>query len=387
MWLIGKRTKSRQTINFKFDSRVDQTMNDTASLSKGFTAAQIAKMFRVETSRQSMFKKEASGGIPTAARVMRGKIATRAWAFEQLPEIGERMGYLKKPLSPTVISVFSLKGGTGKSSLAFQMARTYALHNIKTLVIGLDAQESITQTLRRTVPISADSDSFEEPNGIYQYLTANTPLESLIQQTDLATLDFIPETIELSILDIWLNQQKRKEYILKEKVVNPLFKDFGYDLIIFDCNPAWNATVTSALTASDTLISPLGADINSLKATRIFTELLADFQEDMKHDFNTFFIVPTMLEPNKLSQNVLARYRIDYESLCTVGSIRRAIVVQESNLLGKSLLETAYDSPAYDDFVGVMKEISESIQAAVVQNTKPTKLKQIKETSTHQAEV
>ena len=320
-------------------------------------------MFRIESTKQTLLTAEDRGLIPKAERVLRGRTAYRAWSLDQLPLIGEAMGFVKRPTDPSVIAFYSLKGGTAKSTVAFQTARTFALHNLKTLVIGLDAQESITQTLDRTKSASEpiDPNKIEEPNGIYQFLTKGAPLESLIQPTDLATLFYIPETIELSILDVWLNQQTRKEYIFRDKLITPLLKKFKFDVIIFDCNPAWNSVVTSALAASDTLISPLGADINSLKAARIFTDLLADFEEDMKHSFSTFFIVPTMVEANKLSQGVQARYRLDYDTLCTVSSIRRAVVVQEANLAGRSLMESAPESSAYDDFVGVIKEIADSM--------------------------
>jgi len=333
-------------------------MTDKILIEKTFSAAQISKMYKLESSKQTMLNAEERGIIPKAHRIQRGKTAYRAWSSEQLPEIGQAMGYLKRPIPPTVISVFSLKGGTGKSSFSFQLARTYALHNIKVLVVGLDAQESITQTLRKSQSNDSNFDLENNSHGLYHFLAQHTQLESLIHKTDLPNLQYIPETIELSILDVWLNQQKRKEYVLREKLIAPLQDKFNYDMIIFDCNPAWNSVVTSALTSSDTLISPLGADINSLKAATIFTDLLASFQEDMKHEFDTFFIVPTMVETNKLSQTILAKYRLNYDSLCTTNSIRRSIVVQESNVLGQSLLEKGYDSPVYDDFVGVMKEIN-----------------------------
>jgi len=330
---------------------------------KKYSASQVSKMYRLEATKQTLINAEERGVIPTAERVQRGKTAYRAWSLDQLPKIGESMGYLQIKTKPVVIAVYSLKGGTGKSSLAFQYARTLALHNNKVLVIGLDAQRSITQILEKSKRNLGVMDS-DDSDGLYQYLAKGKSLESLIQNTDIPTLDFIGETIELAILDVFLNQQTRKEYILREKVVQPLIKRFGYDVILFDCNPAWNTVVSSALAASDVLISPLGADINSLKASQIFTELLADFQDDMNHNFDTFMIVPTMVEPNKLSQNVQARYRLDYDTLCTVNSIRRAIVVQEANVLGLSLLEYAYDSGAYEDFVGVMREITDAINKA-----------------------
>ncbi len=329
-------------------------MNQNSASKTTFPANQVMRAFQISTTKQTLFNNEERGEIPQAQRMQRGKTSCRAWELNQLPLIGERMGFLRKPETPKVISVFSLKGGTSKSSLSFQLARSFALHNVRTLVIGLDAQETITQTLARARKLSAG----EEPAGIYHVLAENIELDRAIQNTDLETLHFIPETIELSVLDIWLKNQMRKEYVFKERLVEPLLSSGRYDLILFDCNPAWSEMVTGALGASDNLLSPLGADINSLKAAKIFVELLADFQEEMKHTFKTLRIVPTMVEPNKLSQTILARYRVQYEDLCTAASIRRAIAVQESNALGKSLMEVGNNTPVFHDFVGVLKEIN-----------------------------
>jgi chromosome partitioning protein len=334
-------------------------MSRTSLPKNAFTANQVAKIFQIESTKQTLLNAEERGDIPTAARVQRGKTSYRVWELNQLPFIGEKMGFLKKPKSPHVISIFSLKGGTSKSSLCFQLARSLALHNVRTLVIGLDAQETITQTLNRT----HRQNQVDEVSGIFHILSEGADLMQSIQPTDLNTLHYIPETIELSVLDLWLKSQKRKEYILKERVIAPVIAAGGYDVVLFDCNPAWSEVVTGALGASDILLSPLGADINSLKAAKIFIELLADFQEEMKHTFNTLHIVPTMVEPNKLSQTILAKYRVQYEDLCTVSSIRRAIAVQEANVQGKSLMETAYGSAVFQDFVEVMKEISKSFEA------------------------
>jgi chromosome partitioning protein len=329
-------------------------MNQNDASKTTFPANQVMRAFQISATKQTLFNNEERGEVPQAERMQRGKTSYRVWELNQLPLIGEKMGFLRKPEIPKVISIFSLKGGTSKSSLCFQLARSFALHNVRTLVIGLDAQETITQTLARSQNISVG----EEAAGIYHVLAEGFELDRVIQRTDLETLHFIPETIELSVLDIWLKNQMRKEYVFKERLINPLLSSGYYDLILFDCNPAWSEMVTGALGASDNLLSPLGADINSLKAAKIFVELLADFQEEMKHTFKTLRIIPTMVEPNKLSQTILARYRVQYEDLCTAASIRRAIAVQESNALGKSLMEVGNNTAVFQDFIGVLKEIN-----------------------------
>ena len=321
-----------------------------------FSALNVIQMFGLDVSKTAFFAYEDKGVIPTAKRIQRGQSSYRTWDTSDLPKIGEAVGFLKKPTSPKVISVFSLKGGTGKTTFAFQLARTLALHNIRTLVVGLDAQESITQTLNRTAPVETEKDN--QAIGLFHVLSANAKLKDCIRKTDLEALHYIPETLELSILDRWLKGRVRKEYVMAEQVAAPIFDTGNYDIILFDCNPSWSDTVTSALAATDILISPLGCDINSLKAASIFVGLLDEFQEEMRHTFERFWLVPTLAENNKLSQQILARYRLNYEDTCTVASIRRTVTVQEANVLGKSLMETASKTPVFQDFVSTFKEIN-----------------------------
>lgn len=322
---------------------------------EAFTANQVCKVFQLSATKQTLFSAEERGEIPTAQRVQRGKTSYRVWDRRQLLEIGKRMGFLHCPASPKVISVFSLKGGTAKSTLSFQLARSMALHNVRTLVIGLDTQQTVTQTLGKISGKGWEDDV----EGVFHILKDGVDWITTIQKTDLPTLAYIPETVELSILDIWLKSQKRKEYIIKERLVDPILSSGQYDLLIFDCHPAWSEMVTGALAASHTLVSPVGSDINSFKAAKIFVELLSEFQEEMRYTFRNFLLIPTMVEPNKLSQTILAKYRLQYEELCSVGSIRRAIAVQEANLLGKSLMEVGYNAPVFQDFLAVLKEIDQ----------------------------
>jgi chromosome partitioning protein len=342
-------------------------MEDSATNPRAFSATQIAKMFQMTTTKQTLLNLEQRGVIPQATRTRRGQTSYRSWKLEQLPEIGEKIGFVKRPSTPKVISVFSLKGGTGKSSVSFQIARSFALHNVRCIVIGLDPQETISQTLSRSTLGS------DETEGIFHVLTENRPLDEVILKTDLPTLDYIPETIELSMLDMWLRNQKRREYIIRECITTPLLESGKYDVVLFDCIPAWSEVIAGALSASHLLLSPLGTAINSLKAAKLLANLLEEFCEEMRIDF-PFLVVPTMLEPNKQSQNIWAKYRVEYGDLCTAASIRRSMAVQEASAHGLSLMETASATPVFQDFVSVIKEINEALNShPVLEQSAPIK--------------
>jgi chromosome partitioning protein len=327
-------------------------------ISTRFTAKNIERIFQLEMSKTSFLSLEARGKIPRAIREKRGQSLYRYWTLADLPKIGSSLGFLQRPTHPQVVSVFSLKGGTGKSTLTFQFARAMALHGIRTLVVGLDAQESVTQTLNQRLSERKDPDNFY---GVYDILTERCRATDAIIQSDIETLSYIPETIELSVLDRILRPRLRKEYAIKETVVDPIVESGNYDVILFDCNPAWTETVTGALAASDILVAPMGCDVNSLRAAGIFVDLLGDFTKAMRHNFKKTLLVPTLVESNKLSQQILARYRLNYDDICTVTCIRRTIAVQEANVLGTSLLELGLKLPIYQDFVGVFKEINRAM--------------------------
>jgi len=80
----------------------------------------------------------------------------------------------------------------------------------------------------------------------------------------LPTLDIIPETHELVLLEKMLSKENRREYIFKDKLI-PKLKN--YDVIIFDNGPSWNYLIENALTTSDVIICPLGCNLLSYNAS------------------------------------------------------------------------------------------------------------------------
>jgi chromosome partitioning protein len=340
----------------------EEKMNSKVYGRDRFSAANLETMFRAGLSKTAMLLYEENGRIPMAKRVIRGSSAYRSWCTQDLSAIGKTLGYMKTPVSTKVVSIFSLKGGTGKTTLAFQMSRIMALHGIRCLVVGLDAQESVTQTINKTSsPEPEDDYSDNNIGGVYHILKGEVSFDKCILPTDIPCLSYIPETIELSVLDRFLKNSLRKEYIIGERLVDPIRDSGRFDVIVFDCNPAWTDIVTSALATTDILVSPLGCDINSYKAARIFVDLVREFQVEMRHFFSRFFIVPSMLENNRLSHNILARYRLHYEEFCSVAALRKAISVQEANVVGLSLMETCSKSPVYGDLSDLLREIGAAV--------------------------
>ncbi len=284
--------------------------------------------------------------------------------LQQLVEVGRQFGFLQKPSEPIAASVFVTKGGVLKTTLTLNLARLCALHGLRVAVVGLDMQGDITQALGGP---TADEDqslaealaSLNELRGLPELFSGQAKIDEILLPTEITTLFYIPETPELVAMDQSLLSRHRREYWLKENVVEPL-KERGFDLILMDCSPNWNRLINNALVASDLLISPIESKINNFRNLRIFRALVSEFKSDMRINFKQIF-VPTRLVPaRRLSREISEWYQRELPS-CLRSSIRESVHGEEATALRLSIPEHAPTSPAAEEIRSVAAEIAEQM--------------------------
>lgn len=280
----------------------------------------------------------------------------------QLVEVGRKFGFLQKPSEPIAASVFVTKGGVLKTTLTLNLARLCALQGLKVAVVGLDMQGDITQALGGP---TADEDqslaealaSLNQLRGLPELFSGQAKLDEILLPTEIPTLFYIPETPELVAMDQSLLSRHRREYWLKEQVIEPL-KERGFDLVLMDCSPNWNRLINNALVASDILISPIESKINNFRNLRIFRALVDEFKNDMRIDFKHVF-VPTRLVPaRRLSREISEWYQRELPA-CLRSSIRESVHGEEATALRLSIPEHAPTSPAAEEIRAVTAEIAE----------------------------
>jgi chromosome partitioning protein len=315
----------------------------------------IHRLFKLKVkSRQTLLNAEERGEIPKAKRVPRGNTLVRQWTLEQLPQIGERFGFLKKPEGQQVLCFYTAKGGVLKTTLAYSLARILALNNIKTLLIGLDIQCSITDIALPPIEVESLDDIANQNFGLYHHLYEKTPLKKIIKSTSLPTLSIIPETTDLNVLEKKLRVEPRREYLFKDKLIPQLQE---YDVIIFDNGPSWNQLIENALTTSNTIISPIGCDIGTYQALQTNLNTLFEFQKAMKIEWDNFFLAPTLLEKTKLSQQIYGAYLNQYADKIVSTPIRRGVKGQEAILLRQSAIEHDPTSSLAQDYFELTQEL------------------------------
>lgn len=322
-----------------------------------WTGSDIHKLFRLNTkvkSRQTLFNSEERGEIPKAERIARGNYLVRQWREDQLPDIGLKYGFLQRPKKQHVLCVYTAKGGVLKTTLSYSLARLFAINGIKTLVVGLDIQCSITELALPQKEVESLEDAKDRSIGLYHYLFEKAPLSEIIRHTSLPTLQVIPETPDLNVLEKKLRIEARREYALKDRLISQLG---SYDVIIFDNGPSWNQLIENALVAADTIISPIGCDLGSYQALQTNLGTLKEFQEVMKLDWKNFLMVPTLLEKTKLSQQIYGAYLNQYGNQVLPCPVRRGVKGQEALVLRQSAMEYDPTSPLAQDYFDLAQEV------------------------------
>jgi chromosome partitioning protein len=320
---------------------------------EGYTNTEIKKILRLDIGRQTLLQAEEEGRIPKAKRISRGKVEVRKWSLEDIPLIGQRYGKYKKPDEQKIICFYTGKGGVLKSTLTFNFARTLALNGIKTLIIGLDIQESIT-TLTLGEPSAENLNELESVYGLYDYLLEEVPIEKIIHPTDLPTLNIIPETFDLNILEKRLREKRKREEVFKKELI-PAFKD--YDVLVFDNSPNWNLLIENSLFASDYIVAPISCEIGTYQALEKNLNVLQEFKNQMEIHWKDYIMVPTLLENNKISRQILGAYTNQHTESITNGVIKRTVKGQESLAMKKSIFEYSGNSDLARDYDEVLKEI------------------------------
>ncbi len=139
-----------------------------------------------------------------------------------------------------VIAFSSIKGGSGKSSLAILTANYCAAAGARVLVIDLDIQNSASFYY-------LDDFSPVERHNAAQALTSGRIAENIIRSNYMG-IDLLPAAFALVSLRT-LGERTLKRQLAAEAL--------PYDFAFIDCAPTYDALVLNAVNASDLIVNPV----------------------------------------------------------------------------------------------------------------------------------
>ena len=241
-----------------------------------------------------------------------------------------------------IISISNHKGGVGKTTSAINIGAGLANLKKKVLLIDLDPQANLSQSLGIE---NKESNIYGAIRGEYRLEPVNV----------YKGLDAIPSTLDLSGAEIELSSEAGREYILKE-LLEPLRP--SYDFIIIDSPPSLGLLTINAFTASNEILIPLQAQYLALQGLSKLMEIVNKIQKRLNKELTVGGVFITQYDHRKvLNRDVLETIQKHFKEKVFKTKIRDNVALAEAPT--QSLDIFRYNSKSYgaEDYLNLAKEI------------------------------
>lgn len=206
-----------------------------------------------------------------------------------------------------ILAFGTLKGGTGKTTVAFNIGGILAEEH-KVLFIDIDPQSNLSDNVGVDTTDQdglSIRDVFNRPN--------TTRAEDVITKTpiwQLENLDIISSHIRLTATELQLVATSGRERILQKWINRNLDVLGHYDYIIFDTNPSMGIVNQNAFMAADKIILVSDVSKKAIQGAQLFSYLWGEVCENMDVEDKTSALILNNCD----SRTKLTPYIKDYYS-------------------------------------------------------------------------
>lgn len=236
-----------------------------------------------------------------------------------------------------VLTVASLKGGVGKTTLAVFLAQAIATRGHSVLVIDADPNNNATDFLCR----DSDPDTIEAAN-LYHVLTGRATLADSIHPAGFG-LSVLPCTPSLHRVGVELGTNPNSVLRFASNL-----RKLDFDFAIIDTPPALGYELRAALFCADSVLSPIHGSRWALQALEILREEIETVAEGTDRA-PRLHVVPSIVTEKE------AQALRDVLPGLTRTAITKSAAVKTAGARSKRLTEKA---KSWGEFVRLAKEIA-----------------------------
>jgi len=247
------------------------------------------------------------------------------------------------------VTITNQKGGVGKTTTAHILATGLKKAGFSVLAIDTDPQTNFTYTAGLQ-PEETELDLYNLFKG------QGSSLQAI--QTTKAGFDMIAGSLQLAGADMEFTMTGR-EYILKG-IIEPIKE--RYDYCIIDTPPTLGILTINALTASERVLVPMGADVYSLQGLSQLQGMI----ENVRKYCNPSLIIEGLLLTKYNSRAVINRqlkdsledvaHRLNTKLFKTC--IREAVAVKEVQFLQGNIFDEYPNANITRDYIEFIKEFT-----------------------------
>ncbi len=246
-----------------------------------------------------------------------------------------------------IVSLTNQKGGVGKTTTSVNLAVSFAVSEVKTLLIDLDPQSNATTGLEQIT---------DEPKGtIYDIIIRGSKTKDIITNTKLEFLDMITSTNDLVGAEVELVNVMAREHQL-EKALKSIRKK--YDYILIDCPPSLGLLTLNALTCSNSVIIPIQCEYYALEGLGQLLNTVRLVQKNLNQKLEIEGVLLTMYDSRlNLSKQVADEVKGFFKDKIFETIIHRNVRLSEAPSFGKPALLYDANSTGAQNYISLVEEI------------------------------
>jgi len=234
-------------------------------------------------------------------------------------------------------AIAHLKGGSGKTTTAVNLAAALGEKGKRVLIIDLDAQGSASTWV-----------GVDPQRGLDEVFTANRNLADLVAHTNVPGVDAIPASPWLVGMDRALASEPGAEMILR----NALRRlPATWDYVFLDTPPTQSVTAVSALVAADSLLVPVEASTMALAGLADLIRTVDQIADRLNPGLEVDGIVVCRLQAaTNLSKDVVQTLQDRFGRKVFKTSIRETVRLREAPSWRKPITQYDPRGGAAEDF-------------------------------------
>ena len=241
-----------------------------------------------------------------------------------------------------IYAISNHKGGVGKTTSTINMGAALAAKKKKVLLLDLDPQANLTQSLGIHKAEITIYDNLKGENMI-------SPIEYK------GNLYVLPSSLDLSAAEIELSSEPGREYILKEFLTKLKNK---FDYILIDCPPSLGLLTINALTAADFVIIPMQAEYLPLRGLAKLTEVINKIQARLNTSLEIGCVFLTQYDSRKiLNRDVAESVSEFFGKKFLESKISNNIALAEAPSQGKDVFSYNRHCKGAQDYLKLVEEI------------------------------
>lgn len=252
-----------------------------------------------------------------------------------------------------VITITNQKGGVGKTTTAHILSTGLAGRGFRVLAVDIDPQTNLTYTAGIT-PGEVQPTLYELFKGMAKpSLQAAQPTKN--------GFSIIPGSLDLAGADMEFTKTGR-EYLLQE-ILQPLKESF--DFCIIDTPPTLGILTVNALTASDAVIIPMGADIYSLQGLAQLQGLIQNVQRYSNPALKVAGLLLTKFNAraviNRELRDTMWKVARNLDTFLFTTAIREAVAIKEVQFLQGDIFKEYPKANITRDYINFINEFLEGM--------------------------